>query len=172
MYGFQLVEHNYRLHFWMQQWTLLRENCFSRYFWAHVTILMVFAWRLLVKCPMSTRRSSNSGFCRWPPLYGHFPRVPEYFHNIMNCNCSIFLLFFIWKKVFELIFDSLTKPGKNMVSHDPSLLGKTKPISMPNPDTFTILNDRKFLNKVTCIFYKPLFAFAALSTFFLFVLLH
>ncbi len=77
MYSFLLQI--FKLHFLMQQQTVVNDSGFLKYSWANMAIFNTAAWRFLMQCHLKAQRSSTFN---WGFLHCDFSGFPESFHNI------------------------------------------------------------------------------------------
>ncbi len=77
MYSFLLQI--FKLHFLMQQQTVVNDSGFLKYSWANVAIFNTAAWWFLMQCHLKAQRSSTFN---WGFLHCDFSGFPESFHNI------------------------------------------------------------------------------------------
>ena len=76
--AFLFASYNFKLHFLMQQRTVLSDNYFPKYSWAHVAMSIMVARRFLKQSRLRARWSHafSSGFCP-QPLRTEISRLPE-----------------------------------------------------------------------------------------------
>ncbi len=67
----------FKLHFLMQQQTVVNGSGFLKYSWAHVAIFNTAAWRFLMQCHLRAQRSCT--FTALPYMYWDFFGIPWIF---------------------------------------------------------------------------------------------
>ena len=142
----------------MQPWTVLSENSFPSSSWAHVAVLITVAWRFLMQRCLRAPRSPNSGFCPW--LF-HIEISLDSL-NLFTIFSSLDALDLTLTNIFSTYWWFSDRIWHKVVSPDPSVFGKSKPLLdapfITNPDTLTCYQKICWLENLPelCYFYIPL----------------
>ncbi len=94
MYSFLLEKQIFKLHFLMQQQTVVNDSGFLKYSWAHVAIFNTAAWRFLMQCHLRAQRSStfNWGFLPCPTC----TMISLDSLNLFTILCMVLLTLLSW----------------------------------------------------------------------------
>ncbi len=113
MCSFLLELQIFKLHFWMQQQTLVNDSGFLKYSWAHVAIFSVTV-SYAIPSEGSKFKHIQLRFPALPYKYCNFSGFPQSFHNVIQVTLwktEILCSFALRNVIFDLFDTSLWKFG-------------------------------------------------------------